>query len=128
MRLVLAGVAGTLVLISGVAGGAEVDSAPPIVEQLLSRSAALELSSEQIQALEQIRERRAHSLAVLTTRLRSAEPPASAAAQRDEVALMQEIGRVQVLSGRDALQQLTPAQRQRWVILHRPTPGSSPAP
>jgi len=118
MRAALAGVAGVLAFLSVAAGGAEVDdSAPPIVEQLLDQAASLGLTPEQIQAIEVIRDRRAHALAALAERLRATEVQTTAAAEHDTVALMQEMGRLQVLSGRDALQQLTPAQRQRWVTL-----------
>ena len=114
----------SIALVCGAASASKVDdSAPPIVEQLLARAAALELSDAQVQALQLIRERRTQTLQVLRARLRAAEAQVTAAATHDTVTLMQEIGRLQVLSGRDALQQLTPAQRRRWVTLQaRQTP------
>ena len=114
----------SIALVCGAASASEVDdSAPPIVEQLLARAAALELSDAQVQALQLIRDRRTQTLQVLRARLRAAEAQVTAAATHDTVTLMQEIGRLQVLSGRDALEQLTPAQRRRWVTLQaRQTP------
>jgi hypothetical protein len=56
----------------------------------------------------------------LQQRLHATEAQPSAAAQQDAVALMQEIGTLQVLSERAALQQLTPAQRRRWVDIQTP--------
>ncbi len=123
MRATLVGLAsGVLLFISTVGGAESGDSAPPIVEQLLARATALELSDAQVQALEAIRERRLHTLAVLQDRLRSSEAQSTAAAAQDTLILMQDMGRLQVLSGREALQQLTPAQRRRWVALqaHQP--------
>jgi len=108
----------SIALVCGAASASEVDdSASPIVEQLLTRAAVLELSAAQVQALQLIRDRRTQTLQVLRARLRAAEAQATAAAAHDTVTLMQEIGRLQVLSGRDALEQLTPAQRRRWVTL-----------
>ena len=127
MRSALIGLSGIWLCAVPAVGGAEVhDSAAPIVEQLLAQAPALELSAEQIAALERIRDRRAQTLAALTARLRSAESQSTAAAEGDAVTLMQEIGRLQVLSGRDALQRLTPGQRLRWSALqthaqHRPS-------
>jgi hypothetical protein len=115
MRTTVAVVASTLLLVGSTAGGAESDAAPPIVDQLLEHARALDLSDSQVQALQLIRDRRVHTLATLQQRLHAAEAQSSDAAQQDAVTLMQEIGRLQVLSGREALQQLTPAQRRRWV-------------
>jgi len=114
----------SIALVCGAASASEVDdSASPIVEQLLTRAAVLELSAAQVQALQLIRDRRTQTLQVLRARLRAAEAQVTAAATHDTVTLMQEIGRLQVLSGRDALEQLTPAQRRRWVTLQaRQTP------
>jgi hypothetical protein len=114
----------SIALVCGAASASEVDdSASPIVEQLLTRAAALELSAAQVQALQLIRDRRTQTLQVLRARLRATEAQVTAAATHDTVTLMQEIGRLQVLSGREALEQLTPAQRRRWVTLQaRQTP------
>ena len=124
MRTTLVGLASVVLLFVSTAGGAESDdSAPPIVEQLLAHATALDLSAAQIQALEAIRDRRAHTLATLQDRLHGSAAQATAAAAQDTLTLMQDMGRLQVLSGREALQQLTPAQRDRWVALQaRPTP------
>jgi len=124
MRATLVVLASVVLLLICRTGGAESsDSAPPIVDQLLAHATALELSAAQVQALEVIRERRVHTLATLQDRLRGSEAQATAAASQDALTLMQDAGRLQVLSGRDALQQLTPAQRRRWVELqNRPTP------
>ena len=120
MRTALAKCAGVLVFLSVAAGGADIDrSAPPVVEQILSHAAALGLSPEQIQALEVIRDRRARTLDALAERLRVADSQTTVAAEQDAVAVMQEIGRLRVMSGQAALQQLTPAQRQRWVALQQ---------
>ena len=128
MRSALIGLCSVLLCAVPVAGEGH-NSAAPIVEQLLAQAPALELSAEQIGALELIRDRRAQTLATLTERLRAAEAESTAAAAGDAETLMQEIGRLQVLSGRDALQRLTPAQRQRWSALqtHVPDrPSSTP--
>ena len=118
MRSALVGLASVVVFYSSPIGGADVqDSAPPIVDQLLAQATALELSAAQVDALEAIRDRRAHTLAALRERLRGTEPAAEAAVAQDALTLMQEMGRLQVLSGREALQQLSPAQRRRWVEL-----------
>jgi hypothetical protein len=118
MRAALVGLASVVLLFLSTTGGAEADdSAPPIVDQLLAHATALELSTAQVQALEVIRDRRVHALATLQDRLRGSETQPTAAAAQDTLTLMQDIGRLQVLSGREALQQLTPAQRDRWVAL-----------
>jgi hypothetical protein len=107
-----------VLLLSGSAAGGQSEDAVPIVDQLLAQATALDLSAGQVKALERIRDRRVHTLATLQERLRGAEAQQTAAAAEDTVTLMREIGRVQVLSGREALQQLSPAQRRRWVELH----------
>ena len=118
MRSALVAFASVVVFYSSAAGGADTrESAPPIVDQLLAHATALELSATQVDAIEAIRDRRAHTLATLRARLRATETQSTAAAQQDTLALMQEIGRVQVLSGREALEQLSPAQRSHWVAL-----------
>jgi hypothetical protein len=125
------GLIGILLFFAPAVGGAEVDdSAAPIVEQLLARASALELGAEQIGALELIRDRRAQTLITLTERLRTAEAQSTIAAEGDVLTLMQAIGRLQVLSGREALQHLTPAQRQRWAVLqiHAPRKSASVLP
>jgi hypothetical protein len=124
MRATLAGLASVVLLFIATVGGAESsDSTPPIVDQLIAHATALELNDGQIQALEAIRERRVHTLATLQERLRGSEAQATAAAAQDTLTLMQDIGRLQVLSGSEALQQLTPGQRRRWVELQaHPTP------
>ena len=71
----------------------------------------------QVQALEVIRDRRLQTLATLQERLRRSEAQSTAAAAHDTLTLMQDAGRLQVLSAREALQQLSPAQRRRWVEL-----------
>jgi len=127
MRATLVSLASVVVLFVSTAGGAESsDSAPPIVDQLLAHAAALALSATQIQALEAIRERRVHTLATLQNRLRNSEAQTTAAAAHDTLTLMQDVGRLQVLSGREALQQLTPTQRRRWAAMaadHAGTPS-----
>jgi hypothetical protein len=118
MRATLGALASVVLLFIGTIGtAASTDSTPPIVDQLLAHATALELNDGQIQALEAIRERRIHTLATLQERLRGSEAQATAAAAQDTLTLMQAIGRLQVLSGREALQQLTPGQRRRWVAL-----------
>jgi hypothetical protein len=118
MRVTLVALASVVLVFVATTGGAEAeDSAPPIVDQLLARAAALELSAAQVRALETIRDRRVHTLAALQDRLHGSEVQSTAAAAQDTLTLMQDIGRLQVLSGREALQQLTPAQRDRWVAL-----------
>ena len=103
---------------SGVTRAAEPDAgATPVVEQLLGHAAALELSDGQVAALQIIRDRRTRTLQALTERLRAVEGQSTAAAAHDATTLMQDIGRLQVLSGREALLQLTPTQRRRWVEL-----------
>jgi len=118
MPSALIGLIAILLFSAPAGGGAEVDaSASPIVEQLLAQAPALGLGAEQIGALELIRDRRAQTLITLTERLRTAGAQSTVAAEGDVLTLMQEIGRLQVLSGREALQHLTPAQRQRWAAL-----------
>lgn len=113
MHTALVGLVSAL-LLAGPAAASN-DSGPPVVERILGRAAELELTDAQVQALRAIRDRRTHSLQALADRLRAAEGELTAAGTSDTLTLMQEIGRLQVLSGRDALQQLTPAQRRRWV-------------
>ena len=121
MRATLVGLASVLLLFNSVPAGAESGvSAAPIVDQLLAHATALDLGNAQVQALEAIRDRRVHTLATLQDRLRGSEAQATAAAAQDTLTLMQDMGRLQVLSGREALQQLTPAQRRRWVELRTP--------
>ena len=98
------------------------DAAAPIVEQVLGHAAALELSDTQVEALQIVRDRRARTLQALTERLRAAEGQSTAAAAHDTTTLMQDIGRLQVMSGREALLQLTPNQRRRWVELQARRP------
>ena len=118
MRATLVGLASVVLLFGSAATGAESDdSAPPIVDQLLAHKTALDLSADQIQALETIRDRRVRTIATLQDRLRGSETEPTAAAAQDTLTLMQDMGRLQVLSGREALQQLTPTQRRRWVEL-----------
>jgi hypothetical protein len=118
MRATLVVIASALLPLASIAGGAEAsDAAPPIVQQLLAHAQALDLSDSQVQTLELIRDRRLHTLETLQRRLDATKAQSSAAAQQDAVSLMQEIGRLQVLSGRDALRQLSTAQRRRWVDL-----------
>ena len=115
----LIGLFGLLLCSTPAAVGAEgADSASPIVEQLLAQAPALELGAGQIEALKLIRDRREQTLITLRERLRTAEAQSTVGAESDVVTLMQEMGRLQVLSGREALQHLTPAQRQRWAALH----------
>ena len=122
MRAALVGLFGLLLLAPCVTRGADVDdSAPPIVEQILARAAALALSDTQVQALQVIRERRTHTLQALAQRLHTTETQSTAAAEHDTLTLLQEVGRLRVLSGREALQALTPAQRRRWVQLQAQT-------
>lgn len=118
MRAALVGLISVLLFAPPATRGADVDgSAPPIVDQLLARAAKLELSDVQIEALQLIRQRRTHALQALGQRLQATETQSSAAADHDTLALLQEMGRLRVLSGREALQELTPAQRRRWVGL-----------
>ena len=118
MRASLVGLASVVLLFSSVPARAESDdSARPVVDQLLAHATALELSNAQVQALEAVSDRRVHTLATLQDRLRGSETQPTAAATQDTLTLMQDIGRLQVLSGREALQQLTPTQRRRWVEL-----------
>jgi hypothetical protein len=118
MRATLGGLASVVLLFRFLPARAESDdSAPPIVEQLIAHATALALSQTQLQALEAIRDRRVHTLATLQDRLRGSEAQPTAAAAQDTLTLMQDIGRLQVLSGREALQQLTPDQRRHWVAL-----------
>ena len=93
-------------------------AAAPIVEQLLAHAADLQLGAEQIGALRTISERRTQTLKVLQQRLDASDAQASAAAAQDSMTLMQEIGRLRVLSDAEALRQLTTMQRQRWVQVH----------
>ena len=126
MPSALIGLIGILLFSVTPVRGAEVDgSASPIVEQLLAQAPALELDAEQVGALQVIRERRARTLITLTERLRNAEAQSTIAAEGDVLTLMQEIGRLQVLSGREALQHLTAAQRQRWAALQHQARNSS---
>jgi hypothetical protein len=119
MRAALVALANVVLLFTATPGGAESgDSAPPIVDQLLAQATVLKLSAAQIDALDAIRDRRVHTLATLRERLRGAEAQTTEAAAQDSVTLMQEIGRLQVLSGREALQQLSAEQRLHWVQLH----------
>jgi len=112
----VAGIA-VLLIAGSVAGATDPESAPPIVDQVLAYSAKLELTPEQIARLHAISERRAHKLDVLAHRLRTSEAQASAQSAQDSVGLMQEIGSLRVLSGAEALQLLSTAQKQRWVQL-----------
>ncbi|HUI27546.1 MAG TPA: hypothetical protein VL403_15800 [Candidatus Kryptonia bacterium] len=112
----VAGIA-VLLIAGSVAGATDPESAPPIVDQVLAYSAKLELTPEQIARLHAISERRAHTLDVLAHRLRTSEAQASAQSAQDSVGLMQEIGSLRVLSGAEALQLLSTAQKQRWVQL-----------
>ncbi|MBP1688452.1 MAG: hypothetical protein H6Q33_4595 [Deltaproteobacteria bacterium] len=95
----------------------QTDAPPPVVIQLLAQAGTLELTDAQVQALQLIRDRRDRTLAALDRRLRAAETDTTVGATNDILTLMQEIGRVRVLSGREALEQLTPDQRRRWVAL-----------
>ena len=119
MRAALVALASGVLLFASTPGEAESgDSASPIADQLLAQATSLELSAAQVEALEIIRNRRVHTLATLQERLRGTRAQSTAAAAQDTLTLMQDIGQLQVLSGREALRQLTPAQRQRWVDLH----------
>jgi hypothetical protein len=122
MRAGVVGLISLLLLAPSATCGADVDdSAPPIVDQILTRAAALELSDAQVQALQVIRDRRTHTLQALAERLRAADAQSTAAAEDDTLTLMREMGRLQVMSGREALEQLSPAQRRRWVELQART-------
>jgi hypothetical protein len=118
MRAALIAFLAVVMVCPSVARGAEqTDSTPPVVVQILAQAAALDLTAAQVQALQLIRDRREQTLAALDKRLRAAETQATVGAGNDALMLMQEIGRMRVLTGRDALEQLTPDQRRRWVTL-----------
>jgi parvulin-like peptidyl-prolyl isomerase len=118
MRATLAALLGVLTVSATPARGVEQSgSTPPVVVQLLAQAAALDLTDAQVQALQLIRDRRNQTLATLDERLQAAETQATVSAANDTLTLMQEIGRVRVISGREALEQLTPDQRRRWVAL-----------
>lgn len=118
MGATLIALVGLLTFSTSTAHGVEqTASAPPVVVQILAQAAALDLTDAQIEALQRVRDHRDHTLAALDERLRAAEAQTTVGATNDALTLMQEIGRLRVLSGREALQQLTPAQRQRWVEL-----------
>lgn len=123
MHVALVGVLLALLLPLPVASASDPDGAtPPIVDQLLAHAVGLDLSAEQVSTLRAISARRARTLTVLAERLRASEAQSSAAAEQDSVTLMQEIGRLRVLSGAEALRQLSAAQRQRWVELQSRAP------
>ena len=124
MRAALVGFFSILLLAPCATRGADVDDpAPPIVDQILARAAALELSDTRVQALQVIGERRTHTLQALRQRLHATETQSTAAADHDTLTLLQEIGHLQVLNGREALQTLTPVQRRRWVELQAAQAG-----
>jgi hypothetical protein len=110
-----------LVLLVAVAFGTAVEAGepdvprPPIVDQLLVHATDLELTPEQIDTLRSMGVHRARALAALEARLRAVAEEDSAAAARDALTLMQEIGRLRVLSEAEALRLLSPDQRRRWV-------------
>ena len=109
-------------LLGGMLHAAEPDTlAPAVVDQLLARAADLQLSAEQVGALRAISQRRVHTLEILEQRLRASEADSSATATQDSMTLMQEMGRLRVLSGAQALQQLSAAQRQQWIELRAHT-------
>ena len=114
----LIGLTALALLCSSAAGGAgSTDSAPPIVDQLLAHRAQLALSEQQVASLRAVSDRSSHTLQVLTERLRASETTATEAGTQNTKALLQEIGRLRVMTGRDALQVLTADQRHRWVQL-----------
>lgn len=118
MRSALIALLGAVAVSAAVARAVgQTDAAPPVVVQLLAQAQALDLTSEQIQALQLIRDRREQTLKALGKRLRASKAQTTLGANNDTLTLMQEIGRLRVLSGREALEQLTPEQRQRWVAL-----------
>ncbi len=114
----LIGLIALALLCSSAAGGAgSTDSAPPIVDQLLDLRAQLDLSEQQVASLQAMSDRSRQTLQALTQRLRTSESTATAAGAENTKILLQEIGRLRVMTGRDALQVLTAEQRQRWVQL-----------
>jgi len=114
----LIGLTALALLCSSAAGGVgSTDSSPPIVDQLLAHRTQLDLSDQQIASLRAMSDRSRQTLQVLTERLRASETATTEAGAQNTKALMQEIGRLRVMSGRDALQVLTADQRRRWVEL-----------
>jgi hypothetical protein len=114
----LIGLTALAFLCSSAAGGAApTDPAPSIADQLLARRAQLDLSEQQVASLRAMSNRSSHTLQVLTERLRASEATTTEAATHDTKVLLQQIGRLRVMSGRDALLVLTTTQRRHWVQL-----------